>query len=204
LQRLPSIEQLRCRRLWSHEYECGQACIRPDLLRTTCHEAGLNFYMGASAPALQRPPSGSSGERQRDSRSPAIAPHAIRPRLVIQHHAPGHMPNPGNQPAALPHRHRQHARSYTRWQASAVLHTASAATALSAMAASACSSRSITQRQSKAAILTPLAPYRFRRHRLQFLPRGQLCRGRLRAYQHERGEHAFVPTTCNTCHESKA
>ena len=54
----------------------------------------------------------------------------------------------------------------------------------------------------KDGVLAPAHIPVLRGHRLQLLPRRQLRGRRLRADEHDAAKHAFVPTTCDTCHEA--
>src|SRR5260370_42089738 len=78
-----------------------QACV--PAVCTPCHEAGLNFFLGASTPALQGRPADhlASGDAQQKTGDCALCHNTTdwkSQTLPI-----GHMPNPGAQACAVCH-----------------------------------------------------------------------------------------------------
>ncbi|MDE1922819.1 MAG: hypothetical protein KGI55_05295, partial [Gammaproteobacteria bacterium] len=168
----------------------------------TCHEAGLSFYMGAANPALQGRPA--------DHTTAAMA----APNDCGQCHTTanwnsnvmpaGHMPNPGNQACSVCHTAISSTlASYATLASISVLHTGITG------GCAQCHGDTKTQLtfynnndNPKAAILTPShIPYLAGTdcgscHTANYVAGGF---GPMNMTQ---AKHAFVPTTCNTCHEA--
>ena len=90
----------------------------------TCHEAGLNFYMGAATPALQGRPADhlSGGTPQQATGDCSLCHETSDWNTNIL--PPGHMPNPGNQACSVCHiAIGSTAASYATLASVAVLHT---------------------------------------------------------------------------------
>src|SRR3979490_736780 len=90
----------------------------------TCHEANLNFYLGASTPALQgRPPSHLSSGNSQEVSGDCSGCHNTTDWVTTALPA-GHMPNPASQACAVCHTAiNSSAASYATLASIAVLHT---------------------------------------------------------------------------------
>ena len=87
-----TIDHLRGGRIWPDEHDAGhpRLCRRPPA--TTCHEAGVSFYMGAANPALQgRPADHTSGQMVAPNDCSICHTTANWNSTVMP---AGHMPNP--------------------------------------------------------------------------------------------------------------
>ncbi len=170
----------------------------------TCHEAGLNFFLGASTPPLQGRPAGhlSSGNPQQVS-GDCSACHSTTDwtSTVLP---PGHMPNPGSQTCAVCHTAiTGTAASYATLASISVLHTGITGTC------SVCHGNTTTQLtffnntdNPKAAILTPShIPY-LSGADCSSCHTANYVTGGFGPTNMSAAKHAFVPTSCDTCHEA--
>ncbi|HME41012.1 MAG TPA: cytochrome c3 family protein [Steroidobacteraceae bacterium] len=169
----------------------GTTCIN-------CHEAGLSFYMGAASPGLQgRPADHTAGQQVAPNDCSLCHTTANWNSTVLP---AGHMPNPANQSCNVCHTGAP--ASYVTLAANSVLHTG---------IASNCSQcHGLTQLSfynnndpPKSATLTPT--------HIPFLS-GADCgschssttyaAGGFGPMNMTQATHAFVGTTCNSCHEA--
>jgi hypothetical protein len=171
----------------------------------SCHEAGLSFYMGASTPALQgRPadhmaPTGTPAQQTGD----CSGCHSTTDWITTVMPA-GHQPNPGNQACSVCHTAiGSTAASYATLAPIPALHTG--ITSNCGLCHGSPSAGQLTfynNSKPKAAVLTPLhIPY----------SNGTDCSnchtsnyvtGGFGPTNMSPAKHAFVPTTCDTCHEA--
>ncbi len=169
----------------------------------TCHEAGLNFYMGASTPALQGRPSDhlSSGDPKQATADCSGCHQTTDWTSNVM--PAGHMPNPGNQACATCHTAIAGTfASYATLATIPVLHTG--ITSGQCLQCHGNPSAQLTfynnNDNPKAAILTP--PH------IPYLT-GSDCSschasnyvvGGFGPTNMSAAKHAFVPTSCDTCH----
>jgi hypothetical protein len=173
----------------------------------SCHEAGLSFYMGASTPALQgRPadhmaPIGSTQQQTGD----CSGCHNTTDWTTTVMPA-GHQPNPGNQACSVCHTAiGTTAASYATLASIAVLHTG--ITSNCGLCHGSPSSGQLTfynNSKPKAAVLAPVhIPYLVGTdcsscHTANYITGG------FGPTNMSAAKHAFVPTTCDTCHDTGA
>ena len=168
----------------------------------TCHEAGLSFYMGAASPALQgRPADHTIGQM-------------VAPNDCSQCHTTanwnstampaGHMPNPANQACNVCHTAiGSTLASYATLASISVLHTGISGNC------GQCHGNTTTQLtfynnndNPKAAILTPAhIPY-LSGTDCSSCHAANYTAGGFGPTNMTQAKHAFVPTTCNACHEA--
>ena len=169
----------------------------------TCHEAGLNFYLGASTPALQGRPADhlTSGNAQQASGDCSGCHETADWNSNLM--PPGHMPNPGNQACAVCHiAIGSTLASYATLAGIAVLHTGIGGGCAQCHGATTQLSFYNNNDNPKSGVLTPA--------HIPYLS-GTDC-GACHAANYVAGgfgptnmsaaKHAFVPTTCDTCHEA--
>ena len=169
----------------------------------TCHEAALSFYLGASTPPLQGRPADhlSSGNPQQVS-GDCSGCHQTTDWTsnVIP---PGHMPNPGNQACSVCHIAISNTlASYATLASVAVLHTGISSGCGQCHGGTAPLTFYNNNDNPKDAVLTP--PH------IPYLS-GTDC-GSCHAATYVAGgfgnttmsaaKHAFVPTTCDNCHDA--
>jgi Cytochrome c7 and related cytochrome c len=170
----------------------------------TCHEAGLSFYLGASAPALQGRPADhlASGNAQQISGDCGSCHQTSDWSSNIM--PPGHMPNPGNQACTVCHTAiGSTLASYGTLASIAVLHTAISGNCGQCHGGVGAQLTFYNNNDNpKAAVLTP--------SHIPFLV-GTDCSschaanyvaGGFGPTNMSAAKHAFVPTTCNNCHEA--
>jgi len=170
----------------------------------TCHEAGLSFYMGAATPALQgRPadhmaPTGTAQQQTGDC-SGCHTTANWNSNLMPA----GHMPNPGNQACSVCHTAiGATAASYATLASIAVLHTGiSGNCGLCHGSPSGALTFYNNNDPIKAAVLSPVhIPYLTGTdcsscHATNYVAGG------FGPTNMSAAKHAFVPTTCDTCHD---
>jgi hypothetical protein len=170
----------------------------------TCHEAGLTFYMGASTPALQgRPadhmaPTGSAQQQTGDCSGCHTTANWVTTALPA-----GHMPNPGGQSCAICHTGDLSTQAgYATLAGIATLHTG---------ISSGCGqchgspSGALTFYNNndpiKAAVLSPVhIPYLVGAD-CSSCHASNYVAGGFGPTNMTSAKHAFVPTTCDTCHD---
>jgi hypothetical protein len=163
----------------------------------TCHEAGLSFYMGAATPGLQgRPADHTSASMAAPNDCAACHTTANWNSNTMP---AGHMPNPAN--AACNTCHTTAPASYTTLAANSILHTGISGncgvchggkTALTWY----------NNYTPKDAVLAPShIPYLAGTDCSACHSSGTYAAGTFGPMNMTQGKHAFVPSTCNTCHE---
>jgi hypothetical protein len=169
----------------------------------SCHEAGLNFYMGASTPALQGRPAdhlASSSPQQVSADCSGCHQTTDWSSNLMP---PGHMPNPGNQACATCHiAIGSTLASYATLASISVLHTGIGGGCAQCHGAGTQLTFYNNNDNPKDGVLTP--PH------IPYLT-GTDC-GSCHAANYAVGgfgptnmsaaKHAFVPTTCDSCHEA--
>ena len=172
----------------------------------TCHEANLSFYMGTASPALQGRPADHTAAGGAEASGDCAGCHTPASWTAATVLPTGHMPNPANQPCATCHTAIAGTfASYATLGSIAALHTGiSVATGCAQCHGSPTSGQLSFYNNNdnpKAAVLTPAhIPYN----------NGADC-GSCHTANYASGgfgpmnmnatTHAFVPTTCDTCHE---
>lgn len=168
----------------------------------TCHEAGLTFYLGASNPPLQGRPAdhiASSDPQQRTGDCSGCHETTDWNSNLLP---PGHMPNPANQACAVCHiAIGGTLASYASLASISVLHTGITGNCSQCHGATQLTFYNNND-NPKSAVLTP--------GHIPFLT-GTDC-GACHSANYVAGgfgptnmsaaKHAYVPTTCDTCHEA--
>jgi hypothetical protein len=169
----------------------------------TCHEGGLNFYMGASTPALQGRPADhlSSGNAQQVSGDCSGCHTTTDWTSNVM--PPGHMPNPGNQVCSVCHTAIGGTlTSYATLASIAVLHTGITANCGQCHGATTQLTFYNNNDNPKAAALTPShIPY-LSGTDCSSCHAANYVAGGFGPTNMSAAKHAFVPTTCDTCHEA--
>jgi hypothetical protein len=162
----------------------------------SCHEAGLSFYMGAASPGLQGRPTDHTGSRA----APADCSGCHNTANWNSTTMPGgHMPNPAN--AACATCHAAAPANYTTLAANLALHTGISGNC------GVChgGTTALTWYNNftpKAAVLTPAhIPYLSGTDCGSCHASTTYAAGTFGPMNMTQAKHAFVTTTCNTCHE---
>jgi hypothetical protein len=170
----------------------------------TCHEAGLTFYMGASAPALQgRPadhmaPTGSAQQQTGDCSGCHTTANWVTTALPA-----GHMPNPGGQSCTVCHTGDLSTQAgYATLASIATLHTGISGNCGQCHGSP---SGALTFYNNndpiKAAVLSPVhIPYLVGAD-CSSCHASNYVAGGFGPTNMSAAKHAFVPTTCDTCHD---
>ncbi len=171
----------------------------------TCHEAGLSFSLGASTPLLQGRPNDhlSSSDAQQVSGDCSACHNTTDWKSLTL--PIGHMPNPGNQACAVCHTAIGTTfASYATLANISVLHTGISGNC------SACHGNTTTPLtffgtpidDPKAAVLTPShIPY-LSGSDCSSCHTANYIAGGFGPTNMSAAKHAFVPSSCNTCHEA--
>jgi hypothetical protein len=172
----------------------------------SCHEAGLTFYLGSSTPALQGRPA--------DHMAPTGTPQQQTGDCSGCHETTdwnttmmpaGHMPNPGNQTCAVCHTAiGPTAASYATLAGVAVLHTGISTGCGQCHGSPSSGALSFYNNNDnpKAAVLTPAhIPY-LNGTDCSNCHAANYVAGGFGPTNMSAAKHAFVPTTCDTCHEA--
>jgi hypothetical protein len=165
----------------------------------TCHEAGLSFYMGAASPALQgRPADHTQGQQVAPNDCSLCHTTANWNSTAMP---AGHMPNPANQSCTLCHTAAP--TNYTTLAANAVLHTGITSSECAQCHGGTTPLTWYNNFTPKDAVLAP--------SHIPFLS-GTSCGschssttyavGGFGPMNMTQATHAFVVTTCVTCHEA--
>src|SRR5882757_4355652 len=165
----------------------------------TCHEAGLNFYLGASTPLLQGRPANhlTSGNAQQAS-GDCSACHNTTDWTTTALPA-GHMPNPGNQACTVCHTAAP--TNYTTLASIAVLHTGISSGCAQCHGAT----TALTWYNNftpKDAVLTPPHIPSLSGTDCGSCHAPNYVTGGFGPMNMTQAKHAFVPTMCITCHEA--
>jgi Cytochrome c7 and related cytochrome c len=170
----------------------------------TCHEAGLTFYMGASTPALQgRPadhmaPTGSVQQQTGDCSGCHTTANWVTTALPA-----GHMPNPGGQSCAICHTGDLSTQAgYATLASIATLHTGISGNCGQCHGSP---SGALTFYNNndpiKSAVLSPVhIPY-LTGADCSSCHASNYVAGGFGPTNMTSAKHAFVPTTCDTCHD---
>jgi hypothetical protein len=165
----------------------------------SCHEAGLSFYMGAASPALQgRPADHTQGQQVAPNDCSLCHTTANWISTVMP---AGHMPNPANQSCSVCHTSAP--ADYTVLASIAVLHTGitTGCAQCHGSPGGALTFYNNTD-NPKAAVLTPShIPYTTGTD-CSSCHTANYVTGGFGPTSMSPAKHAFVPTTCDTCHEA--
>jgi hypothetical protein len=171
----------------------------------TCHEAGLSFYLGASTPALQGRPA--------DHMSPIGTPQQQTADCSSCHTTidwstnimpVGHMPNPGNQACATCHTAITGSiASYATMASISVLHTGISGNCGLCHGTPAGALTFYNNNDNpKSAVLSPAhIPY-LNGADCSSCHAANYVAGGFGPTNMSPAKHAFVPTTCDTCHDT--
>ena len=169
----------------------------------TCHEAGLKFYIGASTPALQgRPADHTSGNSQQVSGDCSLCHTTANWNSNAL--PTGHMPNPGNAACTLCHTTAIGSTyaSYATLASIAVLHTGISGGCGQCHGGTTALTFYNNNDNPKDAILTPThIPYLVGTD-CSSCHAANYVTGGFGPTNMSAAKHAFVPTTCATCHEA--
>src|SRR3984957_1500975 len=164
----------------------------------TCHEKGLSFYMGAASPALQgRPADHIAGQQLTGDCSGCHNTTDWTSNVM----PPGHMPNPGGQLCTVCH---TDPANYASMASIAILHTGITSGSTQCHGSPTAGQLTFYNNNDnpKAAVLTPVhIPYSNGTdcsscHTANYIAGG------FGPTNMSAAKHAFVPTTCDTCHEA--
>ncbi len=168
----------------------------------TCHEAGLNFYLGASTPPLQGRPADHVSNGGLQATGDCSGCHTTTD-WTSNTFPPGHMPNPGNQACAVCHTAiGSTLASYATLASVPVLHTGITGNCGQCHGNNVSALTWFNNYTPKDAILAPA--------HIPYLP-GTDCSschaanyvsGGFGPTNMSAAKHAFVPTSCDTCHEA--
>ena len=171
----------------------------------TCHEAGLSFYLGASTPPLQGRPADHTAAGGQQATGDCSGCHTTTDwssnNLPV-----GHMPNPGSQACAVCHTAISTTlASYATLASIPVLHTgiSGGCQACHGSPAGALTFYNNNDNPKAAAGLTPAhIPYNNGTDCMSCHAANYAAGGFGPATAMSAAKHAFVPTTCDTCHEA--
>jgi hypothetical protein len=162
----------------------------------SCHEAGLSFYMGAASPGMQGRPTDHTGSRAAPADCSGCHNTANWNSTTMPS---GHMPNPANNACATCHTAAP--ANYTTLAANAVLHTGISGNC------GVChgGTTALTWYNNftpKDAVLAPAhIPYLSGSDCSSCHSSATYAAGTFGPMNMTQAKHAFVSTTCNTCHE---
>jgi hypothetical protein len=165
----------------------------------TCHEKGLSFYMGAASPALQGRPADHAAGQQLTGDCSGCHNTADWTSNVMP---PGHMPNPGGQLCTVCH---TDPANYASMASIAVLHTGISGTCALCHGGTAAQLTFYNNNDNPkaAAGLTPShIPYLVGTDCSSCHAANYVVNGFGPATAMSAAKHAFVPTTCDTCHDT--
>src|SRR6266404_642980 len=164
----------------------------------TCHEAGLNFYMGAASPKLQGRPADHTGALA----APADCSGCHTTADWLSSTLPaGHMPNPGSQTCIVCHTSAP--ANYKVFASNAVLHTGITGNCAQCHGAGTQLSFYNNDMVVKDSVLPPPhIPYTSGTDCSSCHTSSTYAAGTFGPTNMTAAKHAFVPTTCITCHET--
>ena len=161
-----------------------------------CHEAGLSFYMGAANPGLQGRPADHTGSQAAPADCSGCHTTANWNSTALPS---GHMPNPANTACATCHTAAP--ANYTTLAANSVLHTGITANCSQCHGGT----TALTWYNNftpKDALLSPAhIPYLTGTDCGSCHASTSFAAGAFGPMNMTAAKHAFVPTTCDTCHE---
>jgi hypothetical protein len=166
----------------------------------TCHEAGQSFYTGGGTPLQPRPPDHLSSSDTRMASNDCSSCHTTIDWTSNMLPA-GHMPNPGNQPCNVCHV--APGTNYATLASNAVLHTGISG------GCGRCHGNTTTPLTwfnnftPKDAVLSPShIPYLSGADCTSCHSSSSYAAGGFGPVNMTAAAHAFVPSSCNTCHEA--
>jgi nitrate/TMAO reductase-like tetraheme cytochrome c subunit len=167
----------------------------------TCHEAGLSFYMGAASPALQgRPADHTAGSMVAPNDCSLCHTTANWNSTVLP---AGHMPNPANEACTVCHTTAPADYSTTTLAANAVLHTGVTSSQCAQCHGGTAPLTWYNNFTPKDGVLTPShIPYLAGTSCGSCHSSTTYAVGSFGPMNMTQATHAFVRTTCNTCHEA--
>jgi hypothetical protein len=168
----------------------------------TCHEVGLTFYLGASTPPLQGRPADHTSSSDPQQRTGDCSGCHTTTDWNTNLMPPGHMPNPGNQACSVCHTAiGSTAASYATLASVPVLHTGISGGCSQCHGLTQLTFYNNNDNPKSAALTPPHIPFLTGSdcgacHAANYVTGGFGPTGMSAA------KHAFVPTTCDTCHEA--
>ncbi len=168
----------------------------------TCHEAGLTFYLGASTPPLQGRPADHTAAGGQQATGDCSGCHTTTD-WTSNTYPPGHMPNPGNQACKVCHiAIGSTIASYDTLAGVAVLHTGITTGCAQCHGNNVAALTWTNNFTPKDAILTPVhIPY-LTGTDCSSCHAANYVTGGFGPSPMSAAKHAFVPTSCDTCHEA--
>jgi nitrate/TMAO reductase-like tetraheme cytochrome c subunit len=164
----------------------------------TCHEAGLSFYMGAASPGLQgRPADHTAGQQVAPNDCSLCHTTANWLTTVLP---TGHMPNPANLACNVCHTAAP--TNYAALAANSVLHTGIAGNCSQCHGATQLSFYNNNDPPKSAALAPAHIPYLSGTDCGSCHSSATYAAGTFGPMNMTQAKHAFVATTCATCHEA--
>jgi hypothetical protein len=169
----------------------------------TCHEAGLSFYMGAATPALQgRPADHLAGGTPQQATGDCSLCHETTDWNTNVLPA-GHIPNPANQACSVCHvAIGSTAASYATLASVAVLHTGISSGCAQCHGATAPLTFYNNNDNPLSAVLSPAHITFLTGTDCSACHAANYVTGGFGPTNMSAAKHAFVPATCDTCHEA--
>ncbi len=169
----------------------------------SCHEAGLTFYMGAAQPPLQGRPADHLASSDPQQKTGDCSGCHVTSGWNTNVMPPGHMPNPANQACPVCHTAiGTTAASYATLASIAVLHTGITSGCAQCHGATAQLTFYNNNDNPKSALLTPAhIPFTTGTDCSACHARNYVAGG-FGPTNMSAAKHAFVPATCDTCHEA--
>jgi len=166
----------------------------------TCHEAGVSLYMGAASPALQgRPADHTTGQMVAPNDCSLCHTTANWNSTTLP---AGHMPNPANEACTVCHTTAPADYSTTSLAANAVLHTGINSSECAQCHGGATALTWYNNFTPKDAVLSPAhIPYLAGASCGSCHSSTTYAAGAFGPMNMTQATHAFVATTCDTCHE---
>ncbi len=166
----------------------------------TCHEAGLTFYMGAASPALQGRPADHTTGNMVAPNDCSLCHNTTNWNSTVL--PAGHMPNPANQACSVCHTTAPADYTTTTLAAVAALHTGITSGCGQCHGATTAALTWYNNYTPKDAVLTPShIPYLSGSDCSSCHAKNYVTGG-FGPMNMTSATHAFVPTTCDTCHEA--
>jgi hypothetical protein len=165
-----------------------------------CHEAGLNFYMGAASPGLQgRPADHNSGQMLAPNDCSICHTTANWNSTALP---AGHMPNPANQACAACHTTAPTDYSTATLAANSVLHSGVSGNCGQCHGGTTALTWYNNFTPKDAVLTPPHVPYLAGTDCSACHSSSTYAVGTFGPMNMTQAKHAFVATTCNTCHEA--
>jgi hypothetical protein len=168
----------------------------------TCHEAGLSFYLGASTPPLQGRPADHVAAGGQQATGDCSGCHTTTD-WTSNTFPPGHMPNPGNQACSVCHTAiGSTIATYATLASVAVLHTGITGNCAQCHGNNVAALTWYNNYTPKDALLSPAhIPY-LTGTDCSSCHAANYATGGFGPTNMSAAKHAFVPTSCDTCHEA--